>query len=217
VNLADVQELFYGSDIYVIGSGKSLDYYEPAFFKDKLTIGVNFGWSLKLDRVDYMVTKYHAHARDWVESDRVGTMVVTRGERGHHDLEAISDDRMLVVDHNHNTVEKWNGEWPENGLVATHSSITMAMHLAAVLGASTIVMVGADCGVLDGEPNLGDYNKERRSNQFAMFESFDKQNQKVANIIREKYGASVISLSPFVTPNMEGHKFVSYAGALNAS
>jgi hypothetical protein len=205
-----------GETAFVIGSGKTLDYYDPAFFEDKFTIGVNFGWSLKLERVDYMVTKYHDHARTWVESDRVGTMVVTRGLRGHRALEPLEDSRMVVVDHNENTVNRWDGDWPERGLVATHSTITTGMHLGAVLGASSIVMVGADCGVLDGEPNLGDYMPEVRKNQAAMFQSYDRQNEKVANILRQRYGVAVMSMLPFVTPNMEGHRFVSHAGALNA-
>ena len=215
-NLADLKDKHLGETIWVFGSGKTIDYYDPKFFQDKVTIGVNSGWSLKLERVDYMVSKYHEEGYYWVDSKKVGTVVVTRGLRGHRDLQPLENDQMVVVDHNENTVERWDGEWPESGLVATHSSITTAMHLAAVLGASSIIMVGADCGVLDGEPNLGDYNGVDRKEQFQMFESFDRQNKKVANILREKYGVAVMSLLPFVTPNMEGHSFVSYAGALNA-
>jgi hypothetical protein len=209
-----------GETAFVIGSGKTLDYYDPAFFEDKLTIGVNFGWSLKLERVDYMVTKYHDHALTWVESDRVGTMVVTRGLRGHRALEPLEDSRMVVVDHNENTVERWDGDWPEEGLVATHSSITTAMHLGAVLGAGSIVMVGADCGVLDENTNADGYFNEREMHAENVwkkkFQSFDGQNEKVANILRQRYGVAVMSMLPFVTPNMEGHRFVSHAGALNA-
>jgi hypothetical protein len=216
VLLDDVAGTHEGADVYVIGSGKTLDYYDPAFFDNKLTIGVNEGWSLRLDRVDYMVTKYHDTALEWVGSERVGTIVVTRGLRGHRTMQPLTDDRMLVVNHNENTVERWDGDWPDDGLVATHSTITTAMHLAAVLGVRNIVMVGADCGVLDEETNLGDYNDGSRHLQFAMFGSFEKQNRIVANILRDKYKANVVSLLPFVTPNMEGHTFRSHAGVLNA-
>jgi hypothetical protein len=217
--LDDVAGTHEGETVFVIGSGKTLDYYEPAFFRDKLTIGTNQGWSLKLDRVDYMVTKYHPVATEWVESDRVGTMVVTRGLRGHRNMQPLTDDRMVVVDHNENTVERWDGEWPEQGLVATHSSITTAMHLGAVLGARSVVMVAADCGTLDDDTNSEGHVNERDHNPEDVwrmkFQSFDRQNQKVANILRERYGVAVMSMLPFVTPNMEGHRFVSHAGALN--
>jgi hypothetical protein len=214
--LDDVAGTHEGDTAFVIGSGKTLDYYDPRFFDGKFLIGVNYGWSLTLPKVDYMVTKYHHTALEWVSDERVGTMVVTRGLRGHRNMQPLTDDRMLVVDHNENTVERWDGEWPENGLVATHSTITTAMHLAAVLGARNIVMVGADCGLLDEETNVGDYNDGGRHLQFAMFGSFEKQNRIVANILRDRYKVNVVSLLPFVTPNMEGHTFRSDAGVLNA-
>jgi hypothetical protein len=204
-----------GETAFVIGSGKTLDYYEPAFFEDKLTIAVNFGWSFKLEWVNYMVTKYHDKARNWVESGRVGTMVVTRGLRGHRNLQPLTDERMIVVDHNENTVERWDGDWPDEGLVATHSSITTAMHLAAFMGVRWIVTVGADCGTLDGLTNIDGYQPEKIPLQPARFPSFEKQNRIVANILRERYGVGVMSMLPFVTANMEGHKFVSEFGSLN--
>jgi len=216
VLLDDVAGTHEGGDVYVIGSGKTLDYYGAGFFDGKVLIGVNYGWSFTIPRVDYMVTKYHDMALEWVANERVGTMVVTRGLRGHRTMQPLTDDRMLVVDHNENTVERWDGDWPDDGLVATHSTITTAMHLAAVLGARNVVVVGADCGVLDEETNLGDYNDGRRHLQFAMFGSFEKQNRIVANILRDRYEVNVVSLLPFVTPNMEGHTFRSHAGVLNA-
>jgi hypothetical protein len=215
VLLEDVAGTRDGGDVYVIASGKTLDYYDPEFFEDKFLIGVNYGWSLTIPRVDYMVTKYHETALEWVADERVGTMVVTRGLRGHRNMQPLTDDRMLVVDHNENTVERWDGDWPEDGLVVTHSTITTAMHLAAVLGVRNIVTVGADCGVLDEETNVGDYKRDRKHLQFARFGSFEKQNRIVAKILRERYGVNVMSMLPFVTPNMEGHKFKSPLGALN--
>jgi len=218
--LDDVAGTHEGGDVYVIASGKTLDYYDPKFFDGKFLIGVNYGWSLTLPKVDYMVTKYHHTALEWVADERVGTMVVTRGLRGHRTMQPLTDDRMLVVDHNENTVERWDGDWPENGLVATHSTITTAMHFAAVLGARNIVMVGADCGTLDDETNRQGYVNEREAHPEALwkgkFRSFDKQNRIVANILRDRYKVNVVSLLPFVTPNMEGHTFKSHAGVLNA-
>ena len=218
MDLRDFEGKHSGGTAFVIGSGKSLDYYDPSFFADRLTIGINAGWAEKLDRVDYLVTKYHQTARAWADSDRVGTVVVTRGLRGHRNFEPLQDDRMLVVDHNENTVERWAGEWPDGGLVATHSSITTGMHFAAVLGVKSIVMVGADCGVFDNETNVAGYYEPNAdlAKKIPWFESFDRQNKKVAEILRGRYGVNVVSLLPFVTPNMEGHRFESYAGVLNA-
>ncbi len=217
MELSALENKHGGETAYVIGSGKTLEHYSPTFFEDKLTIGVNFGWSLKLERVDYMVTKYHDKAKAWVESERVGTMVVTRGLRGHKNVQPLHDDRMVVADHNENTVTEWRGEWPENGLVASHSTITTAMHLAALMGVASIVTVGADCGTLDNATNIEGYQPEKSSAQPARFPSFEKQNRIAAKILRERYGVNVMSMLPFVTPNMEGHRFVSEFGGLNDS
>jgi hypothetical protein len=218
VELADLIDTRKGETAFVIGSGKTLDYYDASLFRDKLTIGVNAGWAEKLDSVDYLVTKYHSAAFEWVDSDRVGRIVVTRGLRGHRNLEPLTDDRLIVVDHNENTVDRWAGEWPEEGLVATFSSITTAMHLAAVLGVRSIVMVGADCGLLDEATNVDGYYgpADNMAEQIPWLAVWDKHNQITAGILRERYGVNVVSLLPFVTPNMEGHRFWSYAGSLNA-
>ena len=124
---------------------------------------------------------------------------------------------MIVVDHNNNTVDRWRtSEWPTQlaGLVATHSTITTAMHLACYLGARSVIMVAADCGDLDGDRNVDGHDK--RDTTLETLRSFDIQNTLVKRELWDRYGIPIVGLSPFVTPNMEGHRFVSHAGALNA-
>lgn len=218
MNLRDFHRRFEGADIYVLGSGKTLDYYDPAFFENRLTVGTNFGWSQTLDEVDFMVTKYHEHAIRWWESGRVGTVVTTRGQRGHVNLEPLEHPDICIADHNDNTVERWNpAQWPqsEHALVATHSSITTALHFAAYLGAKNIITVGADAGELDDALNMDGYDGNKTNHE--MLRSFDQQNKMVADELRRRYKVNIMTMLPFVTPNMEGHKFRSYAGALNAS
>jgi hypothetical protein len=69
------------------------------------------------------------------------------------------------------------------------------------------------CGWIDDKSNVGDY-PPNFSSDFA--QHFDFQNRIVANEIRRRYNIPVMSLLPFVTPNMEGHKFTSPFGSLNA-
>lgn len=216
MSLTDVKGAHSGRDVYVIGSGKSLDYYPEGFFDGRITIGVNQGWANRLQTVDYMVTKYHERALEWRDSPRVGRVVVTRGQRGHARGHIQDEDRMIVVDHNNNTVDRWRpNEWPgPDGLVATHSTITTAMHLACYVGARAVFVVGADCGDLDGERNLEGH--DRRATTLDTLRSFDIQNTIVKKELWARYGIPIVGLSPFVTPNMEGHRFESHAGALNA-
>jgi len=214
IQLSDHAGKYAGADIYVIGSGKTMDYYPDGFFNNKITVAINDSWIYKLDQVDYLVTKYHSCALDYADDPRIRQAVVcTKGDRGDESLGVLTDQRILIVEHNRNTVVNWSGEFPSHGLVATYSSIITGMHLAAILGAASIIMVGADCGLLDEATNMEGHSGSVEQSQF--FPHFDKQNTIAANYLRQTYGCSVVSLLPFVTPNMEGHCFTSHAGRLN--
>lgn len=204
-----------GEIAFVVGSGNTGAFFNPSFFEDQLTIGVNYGWSAWLPKVTYLLTKYHEIAEEWVNSERVGTIVVSEGHTGQLDQVMGEREEMLVFNHRANRVADFTAEdFPSEGLVVSYSTITSAMHFAATLGVSAIVTVGADCGWLDNKSNVGDY-PPTFEHDFAR--QFELQNRVVANEIRKHYDIPVMSLLPFVTPNMEGHKFVSPFGAMNDS
>jgi len=216
-HLRELQGKHLGADAYVIGSGQTLEHYDPAVFDGCLTIGVNQGWANHLDSVDYMVTKYHGNV-EWWQSGRVGDLIVTRGIRGH--LRDFIDEspEYYVVEHNDNPVEAFTtDDWPddEHALVASHSSITTALHLAAYMGARRIFTVAADCGTLDGHMTVTGH--DRRQTTLNTLKSFDVQNSIVKAELEKRYDTTVIGLSPFPTPNMTGHVFESWAGRLDAS
>ncbi len=217
MNITELKNSRRGEDIFVIGSGKSLEYMPGTIFGDSWTIGVNTGWSHHLDGVDYLVTKYHALAMGWKDSDRVVRTVVTRGTRGHHHGYLDDHPDLYLADHNDNPVERFTAEhWPRHPdhLVASHSSITTAMHLAAYMGARRIFVVGADCGVIDGEMTVEGHDKKQTT--LETLRSFDRQNAIVKAELEKRYDTHVVSVSPWVTPNMTGHTFESYAGVLDA-
>ena len=172
------------------------------------------GWQHHLDSVDYMVTKYHETAMEWKDSDRVGLVVVTKKLRGH--VAPVWDERddCLVVDHNNNPVAAFgSNDWPKkpDALVTSHSSITTGMHFAAYMGARRLFMVGADCGSLDGDWNI----KGHVTGPNQAFKHFERQNRIVKKELEARYDVRVVTLLPFSTPNMDGHKFESHAGRLN--
>jgi len=45
-----------------------------------------------------------------------------------------------------------------NKLVVSYSTITTGIHLAAYMGAKNIILIGHDCGTIDGECNFKDYH-----------------------------------------------------------
>lgn len=205
-----------GEIAYVFGNGHSCAFYDPAFFADKLKIGVNYGWEQWLPSVDYAVTKYHDDAEQFAKDDRIGLLVISMGQTGQiNDLWAPRSD-MLIFPHNDNqTVFFDETDFPERGLVVSYSTITSAMHFAAHIGASAIITVGADCGWIDDKSTVGDYpDSLDKHHNFAHY--FELQNRIVATEIRRRYGIPVMSMLPFVTPNMEGHHYHSPFGSLNA-
>lgn len=215
MKLSDFIGKHKGQVAYVLGSGNSCTFFDPAFFDKKLTIGVNDGWAKWLPSITYMVTKYHADAERWAGSERVLNVIVSKGNTGQFDDVMGERDDLLVFDHLPNRVANFTAEdFPESNLVVSYSTITSAMHFAAIVGASAIITVGADCGWIDDKANVGDYPPSLNDGYAT---EFDLQNRIVANEIRKRYNIPVMHLLPFVTPNMEGHKFISPFGALNDS
>jgi hypothetical protein len=76
------------------------------------------------------------------------------------------------------------------------------MHLAAWLGASSIVLVGADCGVLDGKERIEGY--PQGDNPWSIYNHHHKL---MKDWLADKYGVGVYSLNPFINLNLEGHRF----------
>ena len=215
MNLDELKNRHVGEIGYVIGSGKALEFFEPDFFADKLTFGTNLGWSLFLPSVDYLVTKYHRIANEWKNSDRVGRVLVSRGNRGEPSPILKNDPDLTIFEHEPNKCERFTADdWPDAGLVVSFSTITSTMHFAAHTGVSAIITLGVDSGWIDGQSNIGDY-KPSLPNDLGFH--FEKQNRIVAKEIRQRYDIPVMSLLPFVTPNMEGHSFESAFGKINVA
>jgi hypothetical protein len=52
----------------------------------------------------------------------------------------------------------------EDQLLVSHSTITSGIHLAAYMGAKNIILMGHDCGTIDGNLNFDGYHTERSFN-----------------------------------------------------
>lgn len=63
---------------------------------------------------------------------------------------------VVIYDHKPNNSQAAITSLPEdpNKLIVSYSTITTGIHLAAVMGAKNIILVGADCGTIDGMSNF---------------------------------------------------------------
>lgn len=165
-----------GADVYVLGSGPTLGFVDPAFFRGRVTVGVN-QVNRHVRELTYLVRKDlrpHAFRDILAAAGNRTTHVVTRGYKGGQDWAnartvlthfgaELDAGRIVVADHACHT-QLCNGSQleglppPGDRLVVTDSTITTAIHLAAHLGAARIIVCGHDLALLDGEANFGGYH-----------------------------------------------------------
>ena len=108
-----------------------------------------------------------------------------------------------------------------NKLVVSFSTITTAIHLAAFLGAANIVLVGHDCGTLDGHTNVGGYHTPAslslawgphhdaaKTAYTKWLGVIEQDTVRLKTLINEAYSCNVVSLNPFINFRLEGHSYV---------
>lgn len=203
--LESFRDAYKGQTIWVLGSGGSIDFLDPSFFDDKVCVGVNFvGKSFGLANY-FTFSHYHLDSLEMAESSRF----VFTPKKQHGDKEEWSGElpaNMVLFNTNSgspgHSFDPFGKDNPTDGLMIGNSSIHGAIHLAAYMGAKHIVLVGADCGRLDGVDRFSGYVPGDNP-----WSEYNKKLIVMKRWIFENFGATVYSLNPFVNFNLEGHKF----------
>lgn len=112
--LREFKNLHSGKDIYVVASGKSMDYIDPSFFEGKITIGINQVY--KKFVTDYLVRKEGALLLEVLrQCDPKTIHFISRGDCGNsgntnkillQDLEKHNpdiSDKIVCFEHRPNT------------------------------------------------------------------------------------------------------------------
>jgi hypothetical protein len=222
-----------GEDIYVLASGKSVDYFDLAFFNNRITIGVNQMPSII--QCTYGVRKEISVAllEEHMDSARQrGTLFLSRGRHGGDSRTnerlvqdtageaGIASGAIVLYDHPVNKKRVPERLPPlDDQLAVSSSTITTGIHLAAYMGARTIFIVGHDCGALDGQANCDGYHNVdtlavawgddagRQGRRYrSWLKTIESQTASLRDLVTAKYGCQVVSVSPFVGLNMEGHE-----------
>jgi hypothetical protein len=214
MELSDLKDCRKGETAWVLGSGGTLNYLDPAFFADKLTVATNTGPALfGVFHSDFIFTHYHACVPDALNYADV--VVTLAGDTlTQQPWPGDVPDRLVLIPQD--TYVGPSDLWDPNtshrpradSLVYGSSSLHGAMHLAAHIGAAHIVMVGADCGILDGQPNFDGYpvlggegDTER------ILSLYERDHNRMKRYLIDTYGVTVYSLNPFINLNLEGHTF----------
>jgi hypothetical protein len=205
-------------DIYVLGSGATLNYIDPKFFNNKITICVNEVGEVYLPKTKYVLTKHHPEAIKHAQEMPKTKVIVSFGDCGSQYAQTLPNlPNLYAFHHKLNMCENANVErdWPtqEAGLYVSWSSITSAMHFAAYLGAKNIILVGHDCGELNGQTWVNDYGYEINASEAYEAKqrnyAFEKQSISVKEKLQKLYNCNIYSLNPFINYNLEG---ITYRG-----
>jgi hypothetical protein len=202
----DYKNKYSGETAWVLGSGKTLDFVPNGFFSDKLVVATNLTFR---DRVG----EGFACSNYWMsEGDLVLPTVMPEGVQVPSDVKMVKSDSPLAI-YVPTIGQKYSGfnpetDWPEDGtFVVGPSSLHLSLHWAVWLGVKHVVLVGADCGFIDEENNFGNYYDPHSATiAHAHHQLWESVLVGMANKMRG-LGVSVHSLNPWVTFNLEGHRW----------
>ena len=206
MQLVDLASAHYGETIWVLGSGPSLNFLEPHFFDDKTTVSTNLSAHTLGFVPDYVFSHYHHEARKMEASIAVVTLARDTVTQESWEGETLKHVVLIEQDDYNPPGSSWNPltTHPPKpySLAYGSSSLHGSMHLAAWLGAAHIVLVGADCGTLDGEHRVAGYPDGDK-----LWALYNEHHKLMKDWLVREYGVTVYSLNPFINLNLEGHKF----------
>jgi hypothetical protein len=206
MRLNDLKGKHQGETIWVLGSGPSLNFLSPELFRDKITVSTNFSARTLGFIPDYVFTHYHEDALDLI-SDSGMVVTLTNNWRDSSPFPRPENPDIVLVEQDSYTPpgEAWSPETHpprKDSLVYGSSSLHGSMHLAAHLGAAFIILVGADCGTIDGENRVSGYVQGDTP-----WNVYNKHHKLMKDYLEREYPVKVHSLNPFINFNLEGHTF----------
>jgi hypothetical protein len=205
--LEDLRDNHLGETVWVLGSGPTLGFIDPGFFDDKVVVATNLAGQLVGINQPYVFTHYHHRTRNLAPESRA---VVTLAKNTQPNTPWAGDVPENVVLIPKDSYAPPGAGWDPFGkheprsdsLAYGSSSFHGAMHLAAWLGAHSIILVGADCGTLDSADRIAGYPKGD-----APWALYNKHHKLMKDWLVREYGVGVYSLNPFINLNLEGHVF----------
>ena len=218
MGLADFAGIHPGETVWVLGSGASLQGVSPMMFAGQTVVATNFaGTTAGLEHF-YSVAHHHSDA-DRIAALRPDLLVFTP------DIEQLPPEdrsparasapnvRFVPTTDQHYSRFDPEAHWPtdDDRLVVGPTSLHMAMHLAAYMGAANIILVGADCGAFDNVSRIADYPDPNGHLHYGLW---TRSLEAMARRLRI-LGVGVHSLNPWVTPRLEGHRYETEGLTIN--
>lgn len=213
--LADLEGRHRGSDVWVLASGPTAGFVSRDFFRGKVVVGVNQAADrhglFDVDCTVYTYSHYHCDVVPFARQRPGHVFVACEGDQGFPGSPEVLLPNVIYHPH-HPTQYDFDVEraWPPpGGLIVGSTSTHGAMHLACHLGASSVILVGADCGTLDGAANEPGHVSGNLDvpDPMPWLARWNSHLEAVAARLRVEYQCSIHSLNPWVNLNLEGHGF----------
>ena len=163
--LEDYKNIHHNMDIYILASGKSVDFIDKSFFFNKIILGINQVY--KKINCNYLVRKENKLLKEVVDLNPNTIHFISKGDCGgsnNKNLQLVNKDfknnnNIVIYNHNKNST-KIPDTIKDEELIVSQSTITTGIHLAAYMGAKNIILVGHDGGMINGECNFKEYHNE---------------------------------------------------------
>lgn len=208
--ISELKDIHKGYDLYVVASGASAGYIEPSFFDNKIAIGVNQVWK-RFNKLDYIVRKEGR----WMDAAQTASksmgfkLIVSQYNCGTYSFAQNKAGDYFFNHVDNGLKEVCLDVVGTNWIVVSFSTITSAMHIAAYMGAANIILVGHDCGTLDGQVNFPGYGEAIGGATFyrEFITQIEPQTLALRERLKEVYNVNVYSLNPFLNFGLEGHEY----------
>jgi len=220
VNHLDLRNVHDGATVWVVGSGPTLDWVDPSLFRGQVVVGVNQALAEVGGKATYWVSN-HQPVAVGLATDHPDARVIVPSEEPvppeHRRPMPLDLPNIVPVPVGEQHYSRFDPtlHWPDDGvrLAVGPSSATLGMAWAEWVGAEVIVLVGLDCGSIDGRPHseahvpFGDWMRDpEEAARHRPYRVWEAAMLRTVQFLRGR-GVSVHSLNPWATLGLEGHEF----------
>ena len=219
-SITELKNIHKDEDIWIIGAGSSMDYVDPSFFENKITIGVN--QMFQYFPCEYVVGRDLAVRVRWDEtvkelSNRKDIkFLYSRLHQGYDEINPIiKSDNFYVFDSgiSDDNIGLECIDKKSDRMVAIRTTLNTCIHIAAYMGAKNIMICGKDEGKINGNLYYKGYVKDKwpDAGNWKGIEHWlyltEKNTRMVRDKVKEVYGCNIHSLNPFINFKLEGNEY----------
>lgn len=199
-NITELIGAHYKRDIYIIGSGASMNFYQEDFFHDRIVIGLNLTY--QAFEVAYVVTHHHSIVQEAIDHGEI--VITSKHDISHpaHPEHNFTGGYYFYYHLDNGFIAVNVDEFDSEKVVVAGTPVIAAMHIAYKMGARAIFLCGVDGGLIDDKMNYATYPRMTQPGHPGRVESATRI---VADEIRKR-GVPVMSILPFINAKLEGHK-----------